>query len=280
MFQQIEQEPIDKTLYYKMLLTYEYGLEGDYPIYSKEQIELARKSPDFPREFEGKYLGQIGNVINPMAISRCTSLGEEMAKTTPIDNWDISARYVMGVDAAWGGDSKFAVVIARYVNGKVQIVHSPKMERPVFQDAINEIKHLVNKCYYGNGIQNIILDGSNVEVYTTLCQLYGQPTSLQYLKEQQQYAKQVNRPLKEFLFVIPVLFNTQHKNLLAHLKRIIEDTDSNGTAIVAIHPKFEELVTALRTETATEVDLDKSDTVNDDTLDGARLALSYFRFKR
>jgi hypothetical protein len=97
MFQQIEQEPIDKTLYYKMLLTYEYGLEGDYPIYSKEQLEVARKSPDFPREFEGKYLGQIGNVISPIAIDRCISLGEEMAKTTPIDNWDISARYVMGI---------------------------------------------------------------------------------------------------------------------------------------------------------------------------------------
>ena len=123
-------------------------------------------------------------------------------------------------------------------------------------------------------------DASNVEVYTTLCQIYDQPTSLQYLKERQQYAKQVNRPLEEFLFVTPVPFNTQHKNLLAHLKRIIEDTDSNGMAIVAIHPKFQELVTALRTATATELDLDKSDTVNDDTLDGARLALSYFRFKR
>jgi hypothetical protein len=68
--------------------------------------------------------------------------------------------------------------------------------------------------------------------------------------------------------------------MLAHLKRIIEDTDSNGTAIVAIHPKFQELVTALRTSTAIELNLDKSNTVNDDTLDAARLALSYFRFKR
>ena len=194
LLQQIELEP--NSLYYKLFFDYHYGLEGDYPIYSKKQLELARKSPDFPREFEGKYLGQIGNVISPVAINRCVSLGEEMAKTTPIDNWDISARYVMGVDAAWGGGSKFAVVIARYVNGKVQIIHSSEMQRPVFQDAINEIKRLVSKCHYGNGIQNITLDASNVEVYTTLCQIYGQPTSLQYLKERQQYAKQVNRPLE------------------------------------------------------------------------------------
>jgi hypothetical protein len=280
MFQQIEQEPIDKTLYYKMILTYEYGLDVEYPIYSREQIELARKSPDFPREFEGKYLGQIGNVISPAAISRCLSLGEEMAKTTPIDNWDIAAKYVMGVDAAWGGDSKLAIVVARYVNGKVQIIHSSEMERPIFQAAINEIKRLVNKCYYGEGIQNILIDASNVEVYTTLCQIYGQNSSLKYLQEKQLYYKKINRPLEESLFVCPVPFSTQHKNMLAHLKRIIEDTDTNGTAIVAIDPRFEELTTALRTATSTELDLDKSATVHDDTLDAARLALSYFRFKR
>ena len=78
----------------------------------------------------------------------------------------------------------------------------------------------------------------------------------------------------------PVPFSTQHKNLLAHLKRIIEDTDTNGTAITAIHPKFTELVTALRTATATGLDLDKTNTISDDTLDAVRLALSYFRFKR
>jgi hypothetical protein len=101
------------------------------------------------------------------------------------------------------------------------------------------------------------------------------------LKEQQLHAKKVNRPLEEYLFVTLIPFSTQQKKMLAHLKRIIEDTDnSNGTAIVAIHLKFQELVTALRTATATELDLDKSNTVNDDTLDAARLALSYFRFKR
>jgi hypothetical protein len=274
----IERE--DPSIYYKIFLPYQYGLEGPHPIYDLEQIKKAKQSPDFSREFEGKYLGQIGNVINPMAIDRCVSLGEEINKTTPIDNWDISARYVMGADAAWGGDSKFAVVIARYVNGKVQIIHSSEMERPVFQDAISEIKHLVARCHYGDGIQNIILDASNVEVYTTLCQLYNQNPSLQYLKEKQLYAKKINRPLEESLFVCPVPFSTQHKNLLAHMKRIIEETDDNGTALVAIDSRFTELITALRTATSTELDLDKSNTLNDDTLDAARLALSYFKFKR
>ncbi len=44
-----------------MFLTYEYGLEGPCPIYSKEQIEKSKKSPDFPREYEGQYIGLQGN---------------------------------------------------------------------------------------------------------------------------------------------------------------------------------------------------------------------------
>ena len=49
LFNKIEQD--QHSLYYKLFLSYQYGLEGDYPIYSKEQIEEARKSPDFPREY-------------------------------------------------------------------------------------------------------------------------------------------------------------------------------------------------------------------------------------
>lgn len=49
LMQQIELE--QDSLYYKMFLTYEYGLEGPYPIYSKEHIEKARKSPDFGAKF-------------------------------------------------------------------------------------------------------------------------------------------------------------------------------------------------------------------------------------
>ena len=49
LFNKIEKD--QHSLYYKLFLPYQYGLEGDYPIYSKEQIEEARKSPDFPREY-------------------------------------------------------------------------------------------------------------------------------------------------------------------------------------------------------------------------------------
>lgn len=57
LMQQIELE--QSSMYYKMFFDYHYGLEGPQPIYSKEQIEKAKLSPDFGREFEGKYLGLV-----------------------------------------------------------------------------------------------------------------------------------------------------------------------------------------------------------------------------
>jgi hypothetical protein len=60
LFQRIEQEPIDTCLYKKIFLDYTYGLDK---IYTKSEIEKARVSPSFPREYELQYLGLLGNVF-------------------------------------------------------------------------------------------------------------------------------------------------------------------------------------------------------------------------
>jgi hypothetical protein len=56
LMQQIELEP--DSLYHKLFFDYKYGLQGPYPIYSEEQIQKARLSPEFGREYELQYLGQ------------------------------------------------------------------------------------------------------------------------------------------------------------------------------------------------------------------------------
>jgi hypothetical protein len=55
LMQQIELEP--DSLYHKLFFDYTYVLQGPYPIYSQEQIDRARQSPSFEREFNLKYLG-------------------------------------------------------------------------------------------------------------------------------------------------------------------------------------------------------------------------------
>jgi Terminase large subunit, T4likevirus-type, N-terminal len=63
LFQSIENDPNSK--YHKIFLHYTVGLGK---IYDPLEIEKKKLEPEFPREYEGKYLGKIGNVFNPLQI--------------------------------------------------------------------------------------------------------------------------------------------------------------------------------------------------------------------
>jgi hypothetical protein len=54
-------------------LDYTYGLDK---IYSLDEIEKAKKSPSFEREYNLKYLGVIGNVFHEKDIQRAIEIGK------------------------------------------------------------------------------------------------------------------------------------------------------------------------------------------------------------
>ena len=74
LFYQIEQEPEDTCLYKRLKMDYTFGLGK---IYTKEEIDKARLSPGFGREYELQYLGRIGNVFNSSQIDKAIELGEQ-----------------------------------------------------------------------------------------------------------------------------------------------------------------------------------------------------------
>jgi len=61
LMQIIEQESEEKCLYHRIKLDYRYGLEK---IYSIKDIERAKQSPSFDREYDLKYLGKVGNLYS------------------------------------------------------------------------------------------------------------------------------------------------------------------------------------------------------------------------
>ena len=61
LFERIEKEPFETCIYKKMFLDYTYGLGK---IYTQEEIDKARASPSFEREYCLKYQGLIGNVFS------------------------------------------------------------------------------------------------------------------------------------------------------------------------------------------------------------------------
>jgi hypothetical protein len=75
------------------------------------------------------------------------------------------------------------------------------------------------------------------------------------------------------MFVIPVAFSMEYKNMLAHRKEMLEY--HNGQ--VAIHPRFNKLITALRTAVEKgEGSLDKDATSFDDCFDAFRLSMQFW----
>jgi hypothetical protein len=78
--------------------------------------------------------------------------------------------------------------------------------------------------------------------------------------------------------VIPVPFSMEGSAMLSHCKWLLEETDvEDGSPLIAIHPGFDKLLTALRTAVANEYRLDKQQTSFPDILDAFRLSLQFYR---
>jgi hypothetical protein len=82
-------------------------------------------------------------------------------------------------------------------------------------------------------------------------------------------ANKTRRELCQYMDVIPVYFSKEHKDMLLHCKIKLEK------GVVAINPKFDKLITALRTAVDNEGSLDKEATSYDDIFDAYRLALKF-----
>jgi hypothetical protein len=75
------------------------------------------------------------------------------------------------------------------------------------------------------------------------------------------------------MFVVPIEFNKEHRNMLAYAKKLME----YGSGVIAINPKHTKLITALRTAVEKgEGTLDKEATSHDDLLDAFRMSLQYW----
>jgi late competence protein required for DNA uptake (superfamily II DNA/RNA helicase) len=73
LFEKIEREPEYTCLYKRLYFDYTYGLER---IYTVEEIEKAKISPSFEREYNLKYLGLIGNVFHTKDIDAAIQRGK------------------------------------------------------------------------------------------------------------------------------------------------------------------------------------------------------------
>ncbi|MFL6384337.1 MAG: DEAD/DEAH box helicase family protein [Nitrososphaeraceae archaeon] len=93
LFERIEKESEDTCLYKRIFLDYTYGIGK---IYTAEEIEKAKQSPSFEREYNLKYLGRRGNVFHTKDIEAAIEKGRKY-------NPDIIVPFTstsMGIDPA------------------------------------------------------------------------------------------------------------------------------------------------------------------------------------
>jgi hypothetical protein len=76
---------------------------------------------------------------------------------------------------------------------------------------------------------------------------------------------------------VPVPFSVEGAHMLQHAKWLMEETEQDGSSLIAIDKRFDKLITGLRTAVANEYKLDKELTSFNDILDAFRLSLQFYK---
>ena len=103
----IKKEPEETCIYKRLYLDYHYGLNG---ISSTEEIEKAKKSPSFEREYCLKFSGRIGNLLSQRIVDHSITLGEQL-KHIPMNPYAIHS---LGIDPGFGS-SATALVLTEHL---------------------------------------------------------------------------------------------------------------------------------------------------------------------
>lgn len=107
-------------------------------IYTKSEIEKAKQSPSFPREYELQYLGLIGNVFSHENINRAIELGSKYGESI-----NKQAKHSLGCDPGFGSSS-FGLVCLEYSDGVIKVCYADEFQRTSFNSMIQKIWDIRN----------------------------------------------------------------------------------------------------------------------------------------
>jgi hypothetical protein len=263
LFERIEKESEDTCLYKRIFLDYTYGIGK---IYTAEEIEKAKASPSFEREYNVKYLGKIGNVFHTKDIEAAIEKGR---KYNPDDyNPYYFTSKSIGIDPAYGS-SAFGIVVTQWIDNHIQILHAEEYHRPDYNEMLSVVYGLMSKYQ----VDKVYIDGANPSFIKSLKIQIGEDAD--YDRVIARYRSEKLGDATKDMRIVPVNFNSEHKAMLGHCKMILE----NDGGRIAINPdRFDKLITSLRTAVDNDGTLDKEATSYNDIFDAFRLALKFYHF--
>jgi DNA-binding Lrp family transcriptional regulator len=254
----------DTCLYKRLFMDYTYGIGK---IYTAEEIEKAKRSPSFEREYNLKYLGKIGNVFHTKDIEAAIEKGK---KYNPDNYSNAFTSRSMGIDPAYGS-SAFGIVVTEWADGIVQIMHAEEYHRPDYNEMLSLVYGLMSKY----NIDSVYVDGANPSFIRSLKLQIGEDADYDRVIARYK-AEGLGDSWTKDMRIIPVNFGKEHKAMLGHCKMILEKDGGR----IAINPdRFDKLITALRTAVDNDGTLDKEATSYNDIFDAFRLALKFYSFR-
>lgn len=215
--------------------------------------------PDFPREYELQYLGEVRNVFSPQSIEDCQEIKYDPERVVP------GAKISIGVDPGM----KFAIVATRWVKEQVQVIVAEDYDRPFYNAMIDRIFDIQRQ--HGE-ISAIYCDAANPEFWMELKKQYNERYSKDYVFERLAHYEETNSDPNIEMKIIPLAFSKMGKEMLQHAKSIVEENPN----VMLIDKRFDKLLIALRTCKANEYLMDKRATSYNDILDAFRLSLQYY----
>jgi hypothetical protein len=256
LFEHIEKEAEDVCLYKRLFMDYTYGIDR---IYTQEEIDKAKRSPSFEREYNLKYLGMIGNVFHTKDIEAAIEKGKLYDPDT-FNPYHHFTSISMGIDPAYGS-SAFGIVVTQWVDNHIQILYAEEYDRPDYNEMLSKVHELMSKYE----VDKTYIDGSNPSFIRSLKIQIGEDPD--YLEELARYKSQglTEEQALRNTKIVPVSFGKEHKAMLGHCKMILED--DGGGCRIAINPAFDKLITSLRTAVDTDGTLDKEATSYNDIFD-------------
>ena len=198
LFEKIEKELEETCIYKRLLLDYTYGLDR---IYTRQEIEKAKASPSFEREYNLKYLGGIGNVFNPADIDAAIANEYYIIQYVDYVANPPLIQGVMGIDPGWGVSS-FGIVIVHFVDGLIRVAYVDEYTRSDHSEMLSVVWDLIQKY----NVTKVLVDASAPSFIRAL--------KLQW-NERSDY-ENVEKEMRDYMKVEPVSFGAEHKQLLYH----------------------------------------------------------------
>jgi hypothetical protein len=243
-----------------MFLDYTVGLGN---IFTEKEIQIAKRSLSFDREYQLRFSGLEGNVFLNYKIDKSIQLGREMdiynqilakPELTPM------SQFYIGVDSGFGS-SAFAIVLVTILDDKICVLESLELYRQQFNDCIDKISEVMLKYHLDINNTKILVDASAPSVVSAIKSQMNEPTD--YLTLLNNRKKYKLRDIYFDMTVIPVTFNTAtKKEMLINLKELLD------AEMIVMNPEcHSNLILALRTAQATDMILHKDLTSANDVLD-------------